>query len=71
MRKHALSFMNGPGICGAGQGQKLFSRVVGTPIDALAIADIDALVDCKRCRKLVRERFPLWFDIEQLRFVKR
>jgi hypothetical protein len=58
--KHALSFLGGPAICGIGQGRKLFQHVIGTPIDDLATLDIDAHVDCKRCRARVRRRFPAW-----------
>lgn len=72
MKTHALTSLNGPGICGAGQGAKLFQRVRGTPIDELATASsIDDVITCKRCRKRVRERFPAWFDVATLTLVPR
>lgn len=63
MKKHALAFRGGPALCGVGQGRTLHARIVGTPIDDLAILDIDVHVTCKRCRERVRRRFPLWFDV--------
>ena len=64
-KKHALSGPGGPAICGLGQGQTLFTHVVGTIVDDLATLDIDQHVTCKRCRVRVRERFPLWFDVSK------
>jgi hypothetical protein len=71
-KQHALSCHNGPGICGAGQGQKALQRVVGKPIDELMFVDnFSEVVTCKRCLRLLRRRFPMWFDVATLSMVKR
>jgi hypothetical protein len=70
MKLHALNAPNGPALCGVGNGRKL-GYVRGTPINDLATVDFTKLVTCKACLRRVRKRFPAWFDVAQLRLVRR
>lgn len=50
----------------------MYARFRGTPIDQLAtVLDLDALITCKRCRERVRDRFPVWFDVDKLKLIPR